>query len=250
MSIGDCLTHRSEFLEQARDEFGFVTQDLVVSEMLPYMLDSKLIDSEQFEDAFLDIPAPLKLNSYSVSETGERLQLVLVDASTTDERISEADLLVSERANYDNQLNRCFKFLKAAINGTLKNQLQDSHPCMVLVDKLSSASGIEQFDVVEIFLISLTATVSFKGSSPQLKTMHFDDKALTIKASKDGDSIEREILVKLRVIDLNFLSSAINSRGRRESLEVRFRDKYASNIEVIQAAQEKHFESFLCVCRL
>ncbi|MDB2553960.1 AIPR family protein [Porticoccaceae bacterium] len=247
MSIGDCLTHRSEFLEQARDEFGFVTQDLVVSEMLPYMLDSKLIDSEQFEDAFLDIPAPLKLNSYSVSETGERLQLVLVDESKTDERISEADLLVSERANYDNQLNRCFKFLKAAINGTLKNQLQDSHPCMVLVDKLSSASGIEQFDVVEIFLISLTATVSFKGSSPQLKTMHFDDKALTIKASKDGDSIEREILVKLRVIDLNFLSSAINSRGRRESLEVRFRDKYASNIEVIQAAQEKHFESFLCV---
>lgn len=247
MSIEDCLTHRSEFLEQTLDEFGFVTQDRVVSEMLPYMLDSKLVDSEQFEDAFLDLPAPLKLNSYSVSETGERLQLVLVDESKTNEKMPEVDLLVSERAGYESQLNRCLKFLKAAINGALKNQLQDSHPCMVLVDKLSSASGIEQFDVVEIFLISLTATVSFKGSSPQLKTMHFNDKPLTIKVSKDGASIEREILIKQRVIDLNFLSSAINSRGRRESLEVRFRDKYASNIEVIQAAQEKHFESFLCV---
>ena len=118
---------------------------------------------------------------------------------------------------------------------------------LALANKLSLASGLEQFDVVEIFLISLTATVSFKGAAPQPKTIHFKDEPLVVKLERDGELAEKEILIKRRVIDLNFLTSSINSRGRRESLEVRFRDTFTSNIEVIQAAQEKHFESFLCV---
>ena len=248
MTLEENLIHRSEFLEQACDEYGFVTQERVVAEMLPYMLDSKLVDSDEFNESFLLSSSDgMKLNSYSVSETGERLQLLLVDESTIEEKVSEKDLLVSQRSVYETQLNRCFRFLKAAIKGAINDQLQDSDPCLALVNKLSLASGLEQFDVIEIFLISLTATVSFKAENPQPKTLYFKDDSLTVELVQNGESIKREILIKRRVIDLNFLSSALNSRGRREPLVVRFKDEYSSNVEVIQAAQEKHFESFLCV---
>ena len=248
MTLKEILKNRTEFLETCRDDFEFVTEFNAVTQMLPFMLDSKLVDSAEFNESFLISSSEgLKLNSYSVSETGERLQLVLVDESTIKENVEDEEILVSERSVYEGQLNRGVKFLKSAIKGGVKGQLQDSDPCMALVNKLSLASGLAHFDVVEIFLISLTATVSFKASVPQPKTLHFKDDFLSVKLSQGEESVERKILVKRRVIDANFLTNALDSRGRGEPLEVRFKDDFLSEIEVIKAAEEKHFESYLCV---
>ena len=248
MNVSELLVNRADLLDEARDEYGFVSEQRVLDEMLPHMLDSKLIDSEEINHAYAIPEEGLKSNGYAVNETGERLQIFIVDESTIEGQYAEDRLLVSERSHYEAQLNRAVKLVKQAIGGSLSDKLQDSDPNAALINQLSDPVRLEAFDVIEVFLISLTATVSFKGKQPQPKTIHIaDGKPLKVVASYDGRQIQRELLVKRRVIDLNFLTSALNSRGRRESLEVRFRDEFPNNIEIIQAADQKHFESFLCV---
>jgi hypothetical protein len=247
MTLSELLVHRNDLLDQAKDEHGFVDEQLILEEMLPHMLDSKLVDSEEINQAYVSQEG-LKLNGYAVNETGERLQVFIVDESTIESQVSEDELLISERSHYEAQLSRPIKLVKQAIAGSLSEKFQDSDPLAALINQLSDPVRLEAFDVIEVFLISLTATVSFKGKQPQPKSIHMaDGKPFKVVASYDGRQIQRELLIKRRVIDLNFLTSALNSRGRRESLEVRFRDEFPNNIEVIQAADQKHFESFLCV---
>lgn len=248
MLVDELLGYRSDFLDQAKDDYGFVSQNLVLSEMLPFLVDAKLLDSEDFNDLYLINPSVgHKLNGYTVNETGERLQLFIVDEESIDESKYTADLLVSERLVYESQFKRVTKLLRAAISGLLQDTLQDSDPMMALANQLHSEFGMENYDVFEIFLVSLTATVSFKASEPQPKQIHVSDEVINLRVMRDGRQESKEILVKRRVIDLNFLGNAIASRGLRESLEVQFKDKYLKNIEVIKAADQANFSSFLCV---
>ena len=119
MNLTDFFEYRAELLEQACDEHGFVSQQLLVDEMLHHMHDSKLIDSAEFNEAYLlSDTLGMKINAYSVSETGERLQLVIVAEETIDESSSPEQLMVSERSYYEGQLNRAVKFVKSAIKET------------------------------------------------------------------------------------------------------------------------------------
>lgn len=248
MALSELFVYRADLLEQARDEHGFVEEQRVLDEMLPHMLDSKLVDSEEINQAYMLFQEGLKLNGYAVNETGERLQLFIVDESTIEDQVSDDELLISERSHYEAQLNRSVKLVKQAIAGSLSDKLQDSDPTAALINQLSDPVRLETFDVIEVFLITLTATVSFRGKQPEPKSIHLaDGKPIKVLASSNGRKVQRELLMKRRVIDLNFLTSALNSRGRRESLEVRFKDEFQNNIEIIQAADQKHFESFLCV---
>ena len=248
MMLSELFVHRTELIDQSQDEHGFVDEQLILDEILPHMLDSKLIDSEDINHVYVSLEEGLKLNGYSVSDTGERLQCFIVDESTIESSVLDTDLLISERSHYETQLNRSIKLVKQALAGSLAEKFQDSDPLSAFAYHLSDPSRLAEIDVIEIFLISLTATVSFKGKQPEPKSIHIaDSKPLKVVARHEGDQIQREILIKRRVIDLNFLTAALNSRGRRESLEVRFKDEYSRNIEVIKAADQKHFESYLCV---
>ena len=71
-----------------------------MAEMLPYMLDEA--GGSRSSMMLLDSSSDgLKLNSYCVVESGERLQLLLVDESRIEDKISEDDLLISERSIYE-----------------------------------------------------------------------------------------------------------------------------------------------------
>ena len=248
MNVSELLVHRADLLEEARDGHGFIDEQRVLEEMLPHMLDSKLVDSEEINHALISFQEGLKLNGYSVNETGERLQIFILDESTIEDQVPEDKLLISERSHYEAQLNRSVKLVREAIVGSLLDKLQDSDPSAALINQLADPLRLKAFDVIEVFLISLTATVSFKGKQPEPKSIHLaDGKPIKVSGSRDGRQIQHEILIKRRVIDLNFLTNSINSKGRREALEVRFRDQFSNNIEIIQAADQKHFESFLCV---
>ena len=182
-----------------------------------------------------------------VNETGERLQLFLVNEDSINESFSDQDLSVSDRTIYESEFKRATRFVTKAIKGDLMDQMQEADPAMALASRLSSTDGMEQFDVVEIFLITLTATVSFKGKSPQPRKIHFNDEPLKIKYSYGGEKKTKELLLIKRVIDLNFLFNSIVSRGKREALTVDFKKNFGFEIEVIKAADEKNFESYLCV---
>jgi len=184
-----------------------------------------------------------------VNESGERLQLFMVNESSINEVASDEELQISSRLDYESQFKRVTRFITKAVKGQLNDEIQDSDPVKAIVSKITSAEGIEQFDVIEIFLISLTATVSFKGAVPQPRRIHFVEERQSITYKLDGHKSSKEYLISKRLIDLNFLFNVLVSRGCREPLSVNFDKTFGYNLEVINAARESNFESYLCVMK-
>ena len=85
MKINEYLNYRKELLESAKDDEGFVQQSLLLSQVLPLMVDAKLLDSEDWNETyFLNTFDNLKLNGYAINESSERLHLFIVDETSID----------------------------------------------------------------------------------------------------------------------------------------------------------------------
>ena len=118
MKIDELLNYRIELLKQSTDENGFVNENLILSNVLPSMLDAKLIDSEDYQNAYLISNfQKIKINAYSVNESGERLQLFIVNEDSYDLKASRDGLMISTKSTYESQFKRCSKFLDKAIKG-------------------------------------------------------------------------------------------------------------------------------------
>jgi hypothetical protein len=248
MDVEELLNYRKNLLSDAKDSEGFIQEYQVSSEVLPLMLDAKLVDSEDFTDSFFESSSErIKVNGFAVNDTGERLQIIIVDENTISEKLLNEDVLVSQRVAYETQFKRVLKFLSSSIKGDLTHSLQDSDPSKALVRHLSSVEDLNQFDVIEIFLITLTATVSSKNTDPKPKRMYCDDQTISFSYGPKGKRENKDFLILRKVIDLNFLYSVVVSRGNREPLKVDFPKTFGYKIEVIQAACNEDFESYLCV---
>jgi len=248
MQIQEFINYRKELLENSKDEEGFVQQTQLLSQILPLMVDAKLLDSEDFNESyFLNTAENLKLNGYTVNESSERLQLFIVDETSIDITLSDKDLQISTKGYYDNQFKRVTRFLNKAIKGYLNDEVQDADPIRPLLSQLTSASGVDQFDVIEIFLISTTATTETRGSIPQPKRIEFDDETISVTYTKSREKVKKDLLIIKKLVDLNYLYDVLISQGNRETLMVDFEKLFDYKIEVIRAAEEENFESFLCV---
>lgn len=249
MEVQELFKYRQDILDASKDEDSLIGQEPVLSELLPYMLDAKVVDSEDITSSYFSPGHDnIKINAYTVNESKERLQLFIIDETSLDETATEQDLCVSVKAEYDKQFKKAVKFLNLSVKGTLSDKVQDSDGVVKsLIAKINSDEGLDQFDVVEIFLLTLTATVSNKGESVQPRKIHFEDDFLKVKYEKNSLSMTKDILVLKKVIDLNFLASVIESRGNREPLTINFTRDFDKRIEVIQAADERNFASYLCV---
>jgi hypothetical protein len=248
MKIQEFLNYRKELLDSSKDEEGFVQQTQLLSQILPLMVDSKLIDSEDWNDSyFMSTAENLKLNGYTVNESSERLQLFIVDESSIDVTLPDKDLQISTKSQYDNQFKRATKFLNKALKGHLNEDVQDADPIRPLLSQLSSSIGADQFDVIEIFLISATATIESRGTFPTPKRIDFEDEIISVGFTKNRTSVSKDLLIIKKLIDLNFLYDVLISQGNRESLVIDFENLFNHKIEVLKAADEENFESYLCV---
>lgn len=249
MEVQELFKYRQDILDASKDEDSLIGQEPVLSELLPYMLDAKVVDSEDITSSYFSPGHDnIKINAYTVNESKERLQLFIIDETSLDETATEQGLCASVKADYDKQFKKAVKFLNLSVKGTLSDKVQDSDGVVKsLIAKINSDEGLDQFDVVEIFLLTLTATVSNKGESVQPRKIHFEDDFLKVKYEKNSLSMTKDILVLKKVIDLNFLASVIESRGNREPLTINFTRDFDKRIEVIQAADERNFASYLCV---
>ncbi len=248
MRIQEFLNYRKDLLETSKDEEGFVQQAQLLSQILPLMVDAKLLDSEDWNDSyFLNNIENLKLNGYTVNESSERLQLFIIDEASIEINASEKDLQVSTKSHYDNQFKRATKFLNKAIKGFLNDEVQDADPIRPLLSQLSSTKGAEQFDVVEVFLVSATATIETRGTIPQPKRIEFEDESITVGFTRNRERVKKDLLIIKKLVDLNFLYDVMISQGNREALVIDFQNLFNYKIEVIKAAEEENFESYLCV---
>lgn len=248
MKIQEFLNYRKELLDSSKDEEGFVQQTELLSQILPLMVDAKLLDSEDWNDSYyLNSAENFKINGYTVNESSERLQLFIVDETSIDLTASEKDLQISTKSYYDNQFKRVTKFLNRAIKGYLNDEVQDADPIRPLLSQLSSATGAEQFDVIEIFLISGSATTENRGTVPQPKRIEFEDENISVSFTRNKERVKKDLLIIKKLVDLNLLYDVLISQGNREALIIDFENLFDYKIEVIKAAEEENFESYLCV---
>ncbi|MEM5533452.1 AIPR family protein [Pseudoalteromonas arctica] len=246
MEISQLFEDRRNLLEESKDNNNFPSQEMVLSNVIQHLLTAKLIDSEDFTPCYYNpLYSEQKLNGFTQNSSGERLQLFIIEDESihTDE---ESELLISQRADYDKHFKKVERFLSSSFKGELKDR-QDSDGIRPLVSKITSNEGVQQFDVFEIFLISLSATVSRRGDEVTPKRMYFKEETKTFKYKDEGESKAKDFSIVKHIIDLNFISNVIASEGNSAPLKVVFKDLIDTKIEVIKAADESNFESYLCV---
>lgn len=247
MEIQEYLKYRISLLDEAKDEDGFINETSFIERVIPDMLDAKLIDTEDFTETFFDSEvqgSPVKINGYINNESGERLQLFILNSESIE--LANTELMISRKEYYDNIYKLSTNFINRAIKGHL-NSIQDVGAIKSLVYQMSSSLGVDQFDVIEIFLISATATIENRGQFNYPKRIDFKDEIITVNYTKDQKRCSKEILIIKRLIDLNFLYNIMVSQGNREQLTINFAELFDYKIEAIKAADEKNFESYLCV---
>lgn len=247
MEIKEFLKYRLDLLDESKDIDGFINETNFINEIIPSMLDAKLIDTEDFTETYYasDIDGvPIKINGYIINDSGERLQLFILNEESI--LFDSKNLEISLKEYYESKFKKAYNFVNKAIKGHLNN-IQDIGAINALINQLSSSLGADQFDVVEIFLVSATATVNVSGTSIQPKRMEFRDEKIKIRYLKNRESIEKEILILKRLVDLNFLYNVLISQGNREALTIDFVEQFNFKIEAIKAADESNFESYLCV---
>lgn len=247
MEVQEYLKYRVDLLNESQDEEGFINESSFINNIIPSMLDAKLIDTEDFTETYYTTEidnSTVKINGYIINDSGERLQLFILN----DESISlnSKNLEISLKEYYDAIFKQAINFTSKAIKGHL-NDIQDIGAINALINQMSSSLGAHQFDVIEIFLVSATATVNNSGSIVQPKRIDFKDEKIKLKYTKNREFVEKEILLIKRLIDLNFLYSVLISQGNREALTINFEEQFDFKIEAIKAADETNFESYLCV---
>jgi hypothetical protein len=248
MELDEYLKYRDDLLDRSKDDDGMITEPRLLEEVMPSLLDSKQVDSEEISNSYILSSSDLyKVNAYQVNDSGERLQIFIVNEDSIDLSKGNKELLVSQKSEYENQFKRVTRFINKAIKGHLNDEIQDSDPSRPLITHLSSSEGAHQFDVVEIFLISATATVSLSGAQPAPKRIDFEDEELKISYTRNRKKFSKDLLIKKRLVDLNFLYNVLISEGNREALVIDFDKSFGSNIQAIKAADEINFESYLCV---
>lgn len=248
MEVAELLAYRKDFLEECKDDNGFISESSFLESCLPLMNDAKLVDSEDYTDCNYHYDAEkLKVNGYKINETGERLQLFIVDEDSVALSASDASLQISQKLHYDALFSKCTKFLNKSVKKNLFESIQDNHPVKVLISLISSAKGFQQIDVIEIFLVSATVTVETRGILPQPKRLDFDNEKMNVSFTLGSEKVNKEILILKRLVDLNFFHNITVSQGNRESLVIDFVKTFEQPIDCLKAADEALYTSYLCV---
>jgi hypothetical protein len=157
MEIKEYLKYRDDLLNESKDDDGFINESSFINNIIPLMLDAKLIDTEDFTETYYSTEidnSSIKINGYLINDSGERLQIFILN----DESISldSKNLEISHKEYYDSIFKKATNFTNKAIKGHL-NDIQDIGAINALINQMSSSLGADQFDVVEIFLVSATA---------------------------------------------------------------------------------------------
>lgn len=245
MNIKELYKYRNNLLEDSIDDDGFISQVSVLEKILPYLVDTKLIESEE-----INITPPnstFSIIGYWENESGERLQIFVFDSNSVSISIEEDQIIHTRKDHHVSLLKQGIDFIKKSFKRHLNDSIQDSDPLSVLYHKLGSSNYIDQIDVIEIILLSTSISAESRGVELTPKRFSFDDVSLNVSYTKNRDSLKKEILIQNKLIDIGYIYQVLVSKGNADPLLVEFKDTFGCNIEVLKAAEEDHFESYLGV---
>lgn len=245
MNIDELLKFRKELLEGATDEDGFISQSSVLESVLPSLVETKLVESE-----VINMVPPSSVYSivgFWENESGERLQIFLVDADSVSVNIQDERIIHSRKEHHSLLFKVGLDFIKKSIKRHMDKEIQDSDPLAVLYHKLGSSVYVDQIDVIEVILLSTSISVESRGKEMAAKRFYFDDEELNVSFSKNREILTKELLVQYKLVDIGYLYQVFVSQGNADPLKVSFEETFGSEIEVLKAADEENFESYLCV---
>ena len=244
MTIDELLEYRKEKLDFIQDEEGCYSEENFARECIYFMNQAKLLDTDEYNDCYYEsnVQGAVKINGYLFNDSGERLQIFAVNFPTSLD--STEDIIVTKKDQYAAFLNQVQKTLQAALQGK-DVMMNESEPIKPLINKLSSKSGLEQIDTIELFLLSSTVSADPRGGKITPKHFPFEPEDVRIKSSLH--SIEKTINFQKRVIDINFLHTVETSKEPREPVEIVFSGKFGEQLPCIKASEEKHYASYLAV---
>lgn len=247
MNIEALLQYRDELLANATSEDGFLSESNVLDAILPELLDCKLIDSEDVNHSFFFEESIGKVNAYTFNESGERLQLFVLNSNAIRLGAGKNDLLLSRKSDYEKLFSLGTGFIKKGLKGYLGDYLQDSSVVNLLYSQLRSPEILNQIDVIEIILISPSITIETRGLEPSLKRIEFEDAEIDVRFAQGRNSTSKKITILRNLVDLNYLYDVQVSKSGAYNLKVDFENYFEGKVEVLKAADEENFESFLCV---
>lgn len=243
MTVEEVLKYREFKLNAIKDESGFYSEEEFAQECLYFLNSSKLTDSDDFNECFFQSTSKeqIKLNGYLFNESGERLQLFIVNLPI----LEKDNPIVSRKDYYDSFFAKGINFIKQAIAGGLAS-IHDTEPVKPLIHALKDAVVLSSIDVVEIFLLTSTLSIENRGGIQQLKNFDFEDEEVAVKYQLHSEQEAKKWTIKKRVIDLNFLYRLETAKTPREPLEINF-IKYGETLECLSAAKENDYESFITI---
>lgn len=247
MELKEFFIYRNQLLDDSKNEDGYITEAGFLEKCLPALNETRYIESEDVTNVYEKLDnGTLKVNAYTVNESEERLQLFLVNEDSLNSGLPEDLLMVSHKSFYDKQMNRALSFVKKSIKKQLNELLQDGSPALLLTHQLGTSTFLNQIDVVEIFLLSATATIEARGAAPSAKMLEFEEESITVSYTLEGKSIKKNLVIIKRLIDLNFLYNVQISEGSRYPLVIDFTADPFHPVPFLHAANEADFDSYLC----
>ena len=248
MQLSEYFKFRNELIEQSKEEDGGITQSSFIATVLPELLTTRLIESEDIENIFFeDKEKNIKINGYSLNESRDRLQIYIVNEPAMSPLANEKELSISLKSYYEELFISSKNFVKFSFLGYLKDDIMDAHPINYLTHYMSSSEAVNEIDVVEIFLITPTLSLETRGAIPYPKRFVFDNEEIKLTVNRNGQSEKKAIIIEKKIIDLNYLFDVSISKGSEYDLIVDFEKDLGGKIEVLKAANEENFETYLCV---
>lgn len=237
-----------QILDESKDADGYLSDSGFIENCLPWLNETKYIDTTDISDIYCLLDnGNIKANAYTINESGERLQLFIVNENSLDIDSADEDILLSQKNIYEKQFNRAISFIKKSIKKQLDDHLQNASPTWVLVHQLGSSLFIDQIDVIEIFLLSATATVEQRGNAPTPKSIEFDDESISVSFSRERENYTKDLIIIKRLVDLNFLYNVHIAQGSRYPLVIDFSSSAFNHLlPCLHAASEENFDSYFC----
>lgn len=248
MQISEYFKYRENLIDSIKDEDGVITESYFIATVLPDLVTTKIIETEDFENSLYENKdEKIKINGYSYNESGDRLQIYIVNENSINPSLDHTDLTIKLKSYYEELLSYGSNFVKKATKGYINEGIMDSSSIKYLINRISDSETLLNLDVVEIFLISATASVEARGDIPYPKKFIFDKEEIKFNISRKEGIIKKSIIIEKKLIDLNFLYDVNSSNGKEYALVIDFERDLECKIEVLKAADELNFETYLCV---
>ncbi len=234
---------RKEIIEKSIIDFT-LTEESILENILPDLETAKIIETPEINYTYY-LQDGLKINGYDINSTGERLILFIINPKSIDFNLTNDEIIISTKDVYEN----IFKMASLFIQKSIKKHLHPpSDKVGVLISQLGKNDFLHEIDVIEIIQISLTVTTENRGNTNSLKFIDFSDESININLTIDNKPLKKELLIKRKLIDLNYLKDILIDKSSLSKLVVDF-GKYTDGhgLKAIEAVNTNDFTSYLAV---